>query len=128
MTFISPALISKIYQALGQDKGRDAVRLLREHAFLKQPKHDGELLSAIVRLADDSLHVRDTDRAADHYRLGIALYGTLFQTNHVEALRCASGLMLICPKASADAAQLVEFSQSVLDAMREESKLKVFAG
>lgn len=96
MSFISPALISRIYQALGRNKGSHAILLLRQHGFDKQPAYDGELMALVTKMADECLTAGDVARAEDHYRLGLALYEACFNDCPVEALRCASGLMFIC--------------------------------
>lgn len=95
MSFISPALIARIYQALGRNKGCHAILLLRQHAFDKQPQHDGELMALVVKMADQCLVDADLSRAEDHYKLGLALHESVFQDSSLEALRCVSGLLTI---------------------------------
>jgi hypothetical protein len=92
MSFISPALISRIYQALGRNKGCHAILLLRQHSFDTPPAHDNELMPLVVRMADQCLVEGDLSRAEDHYKLGLALYSSCFQDNCIDALRCISGL------------------------------------
>lgn len=93
MAFISPALIARIYQALGQNRGSDAILLLRQHSFDGKPLPDAELIRALVRLADERYYNGDVRCAEDHFKLGLALYDGCFRDAHVEALRCVIGLM-----------------------------------
>jgi hypothetical protein len=95
MSFISPALISRIYQALGRNKGCQAILLLRQHSFEQQPKMDTELLPLLVRIADQNLVTGDLTRAEEHYKLGLALFNSCFTESAVDALRCVSGLCTI---------------------------------
>lgn len=95
MAFISPALIARIYQALGQNRGSDAILLLRQHSFDDKPLPDAELIRAIVRLADERYYSANVRCAEDHFKLGLALYECCFTHAHVEALRCVTGLMNI---------------------------------
>jgi hypothetical protein len=95
MAFISPALIARIYQALGRNKGCHAILLLRQHHFDQQPTHDKELMPLVVHTADQCLVEHDLVRAEDHFKLGLALYSTCFQDNAIDALRCLSGLCTI---------------------------------
>lgn len=95
MSFISPALISKIYQALGKNRGNLAILLLRQHSFDGQPADARELMPAVVRLADECFYSGQLERAKDHFKLGLALYESCFSNSHIEALRCASGILSI---------------------------------
>jgi hypothetical protein len=120
MSFISPALISRIFQALGQNKGSHAILLLRQHKFEKEAKHDKELMPLVVQTADQCLFERDLERAEDHYKLGLALYSTCFRENHVDALRCMSGLCSIYEKLErqSDLAAVVGQLEEVTNAVR----------
>jgi hypothetical protein len=122
MSFISPALISKIYQALGQNKGSEAIGLLRQHSFDVQPEHE-ELMHAVLRLADECYYRGDLSRAEDHYKLGLALYETCFSYNHADALRCSSGLVNIyCQKKNSfvQLSDAIATSERICRALRDE--------
>jgi hypothetical protein len=98
MAFISPALIARIYQALGQNRGSDAVLLLGQHSFDDHPLPDAELIRAVVRLADERYYIGEVRCAEGHFKLGLALYDGCFHVAHVEALHCVTGLMNIYAK------------------------------
>jgi hypothetical protein len=123
MSFISPALISRIYQALGRNKGSHAILLLRQHQFESQPTHDKELMPLVVRMADQCLVDTDLQRAEDHYKLGLALYTTCFCENAVDALRCVSGLISIysCQGRNAELSDALILLDEVAKAVRMHS-------
>lgn len=128
MSFISPALISRIYQALGRNKGSHAILLLRQHSFETLPDRDNELMQLIVRVADECSTIGDLGRAEDHYKLGLALYDACFCDRSVEALRCLSGLMFIYEqqKRTVELMQTVDLLNEITDAISKSYRpLKV---
>lgn len=124
MSFISPKLIARIYQALGQDRASDAVLLLRQHAFLTRfcPAMDNEFMAEVVRMADQNFGEGDLERAEEHYELGLALYQSCFTKNHAEALRCISGLLGLrqARHDSQGLLSLLDLNQQICSAMRRE--------
>lgn len=127
MSFISPALISRIYQALGRKQGSHAILLLRQHNFVSEPACDKELMPLVIRTADQSLVDDDLSRAEDHYKLGLALYCTCFRENAVDALRCLSGLISIYSRQGRSAELSAALSQldDVTNAIRALSAMRV---
>jgi hypothetical protein len=121
MSYISPQLISRIYQALGQNRGADAVMLLRQQRFECRPLDDGQLLDEIVRLADADMSVGDSLRAAEHYELGLALYESCFQQRHCSALRCVAGLLALSEDEydSRRCISLIDQAQAITSAVRD---------
>jgi hypothetical protein len=128
MSFISPALISRIYQALGRNKGCHAILLLRQHKFEEEPRQDKELMPLVVETAAQCMVEHDLERAEDHYKLGLALYSTCFRENHIDALRCLSGLCSIYEKMerSSDLSTAINQLEEVTNAIRSvHGSLKV---
>lgn len=127
MSFISPALIARIYQALGRNKGSHAILLLRQHQFESQPSCDKELMPLVIRMADQCLVDNDLPRAEEHYKLGLALYGTCFRENCVDALRCVSGLISIYARQgrSMDLSAAVIQLDEVTKAVRAYAEYKI---
>jgi hypothetical protein len=118
MSYISPKLIAKIYHALGQNKGTQAVCLLRQHQFWQNPQQDRQLMTEIVRLAESSWVDGEYERAADHFNLGLALYESCFQDNHVDALRCVSGLLSMAEE-TGDALEIIRLCDKVHSISRQ---------
>lgn len=124
MAFISPALIARIYHALGRNKGCEAILLLRQHRFDEEPAQDKELMPLVVHTADQCLVEHDDARAEDHYKLGLALYDSCFRENSIDALRCLSGLCTIYQKQrrAADLADAIAQLEDVMNSIRSAQR------
>ena len=124
MAFVSPALVSRIFQALGQNRGAFAVRLLRQHQFENgdNPGGDAELLCSLLGTAHECASQGDLARAEDHYRLVLALYENCFGDRHVDALRCCTGLLSVLEKSqkSKDANDVLNRMEEILLLAREQ--------
>lgn len=124
MAFVSPALVSRIFQALGQNRGAYAVRLLRQHQFESgdNPAGDGELLGSLLSSAHDCSVEGDLGRAEDHYRLALALYEHCFFDRHVDALQCCTGLLSVLERSnkSKDCLDVFNRMASILTLARQQ--------
>lgn len=127
MAFISPALIARIYHALGRNKGCEAILLLRQHSFDEEPTQDKELMPLVVHTADQCLVEHDEARAEDHYKLGLALYDSCFRENSIDALRCLSGLCTIYEKQgrTADLSDVTEQLEDVIDSIHAAQRQRL---
>jgi hypothetical protein len=121
MPFISPALVARIYHALGQDRGAEAVLLLRQTTSA-QHIEDGELMCEVVRLADANAGAQQWERAEEHYQLGLALYESCFAACHAEALRCVSALVFLAEKRNdcCRVLSLLQRAQAIAENLRQE--------
>ncbi|HEY9790979.1 MAG TPA: hypothetical protein V6D22_11305 [Candidatus Obscuribacterales bacterium] len=122
MSFISPALIARIYHALGQNRGSDAVLLLRQHSLCSNCCPDAQLMSEVVKLANENMNSGDLDRAEEHYELALALYESCFPTMHAEALRAVAGLISLSEQANdvCRVRDLIQEAETVTHCLRDQ--------
>jgi hypothetical protein len=124
MSFISPTLIARIYQALGESRARNAVLLLRQHPLAARlcVAEQQALMGEIVRAADQEFQENDIERARAYYELGIALYQSCFGDSHADALRCMGGLLKVYEVRNEvqSMLSLLDLGQQVGSAMRKE--------
>jgi hypothetical protein len=124
MSFISPTLIARIYQALGEGRARDAILLLRQHPLagrLCLAQQDVLMMQIVVAADQEFLH-NDVDRAQAYYELGIALYSSCFGNSHADALRCMAGLLKVYEMRNEvqPMLSLLDFGQELGSAIRKE--------
>jgi hypothetical protein len=128
MAFVSPALVSRIFQALGQNRGGYAVRLLRQHQFENgdNPAGDAELLGSLLCTAYQCAAQGDEARAEDHFRLVLALYENCFGDRHIDALQCCTGLLSLLENSGKDkeALEIMRRIEDIVGLARESVTAK----
>lgn len=124
LTFISPALISRVYSAIDQDQRERALTLLRQ-AFLTQRNGDAvadnEFVSELEHQASKAIQRGEFERAEQLYRLALDLYEKCFPDQHMQAICCFGGLAKAVqaqPK-QADLRELLYWDDLILQRVRE---------
>lgn len=124
LTFISPALISRVYAAFDQDQRERALTLLRQAFLTHRQGHavaDNDFICELEQQASKAVQRCEFERAEQLYRLALDLYEKCFPNQHMQAICCFGGLAKAVqaqPK-EADLRELLYWDDLILQRVRE---------
>lgn len=125
-TFISPALISRVFGAIEQHNRAHALTLLRQAFFVQRNGivEDNQFITELEHMADKCVKKGDMLRAESYYRLALELYENCFTDQHLQAICCFGGLAKAIQAQSrkADMAELMRWDDLILQRVRDAEK------
>lgn len=125
-TFISPALIARVYSAFDHDQRGQALTLLRQAFFMQRNGivEDNQFITELEQMAAKNLLKDNFERAEALYRLALDLYEKCFPDQHLQAICCFGGLAkcLQAQQKASHLSELLRWDDLILARVREAER------